>query len=171
MCSEIKLQEACAVPKLSFIIPYVGEIIMGIIIDIIFYIKRQSRMAQIELENISTEETSRTLHDLPGIDFPIKASLSANLLSIISVMISVPFLTKSEISTGHFTSYFFLLHILTYAISIPLLILLSFQYNEKCNARDRQYCNSREWDYELQTRENQQSMGVSHTSLIQSIST
>ena len=143
----MKLREECAVPKLSFIIPYVGEIIMGISIDIIFYIERQSRMAQIELDNISTEETSKTLHDLPGIDFPIKASLSANLLSIISVMISVPFLIKSEISTGHFTSYFFLLHILTYAISIPLLILLSFQYNEKCNARDRQYCNSREWDY------------------------
>ena len=143
----MKLQEECAVPKLSFVIPYVGEIIMGISIDIIFYIERQSRMAQIELENISTEETSRTLHDLPGIDFPIKASFSTNFLSIISVMISVPYLTKSEISTGHFTSYFFLLHILIYAISIPLLIMLSINYNEKCNARDRQYCNSKEWDY------------------------
>ena len=164
----MKLQEECAVPKLSFVIPYIGEIIMGISIDIIFYIERQSRMAQIELENISIEETSRTLHDLPGIDFPIKASFSTNFLSIISVMISVPFLTKSEISTGYFTSYFFLLHILIYAISIPLLIVLSINYNEKCNARDRQYCNSREWDY-FKTRENQQSMGVSHTSLIQSI--
>ena len=164
----MKLQEECAVPKLSFTIPYVGQIFVGIIIDIIFYIKRQSRMAQIELENISTEETSKTLHDLPGIDFPIKASFSTNFLSIISVMISVPFLTKSEISTGHFTSYFFLLHILLYAISIPLLIVLSINYNEKCNARDRQYCNSKDWDYykeqsELQTRENLQSMGVSHT--------
>ena len=158
------------VPTLSFTIPYVGQIFVGIIIDIIFYIKRQSRMAQIELENISTEETSKTLHDLPGIDFPIKASLTINLLSLISVMISVPFLMKSEISTGHFTSYVFLLHILMYAISIPLFIMLSITYNEKCNARDRQYLNSREWDY-FQTRENQQSMGVSHTSLIQSIST
>ena len=166
----MKLQEEWILPRLSFGVTYVGGTFMGIIIDIIFYIKRQSRMTQIILENNLTKETSRTLHDLPGIDFPIKASLSVNLLSLLDVIIDVPFLIELETlySSKYFTSYTFLLHILINAINIPLLILLSIDYNRKCNKRDRQYSNSKDWDYhkqqyELQTRENQQIMGVSYT--------
>ena len=165
----MKLQEDWTLPKLFFAVTYVGGTFMGIIIDIISYIRKKSQIAQIVLENYSTEETLRTLHDLPGIDFPIKASLSVNLSSLLDVIIDVPFLIELETlySSIYFTSYTFLLHILINAINIPLLILLSFNYNRKCNRRDRQYCNSKDWDYhkqqyELQTRENQQIMGVSH---------
>ena len=122
------------------------------------------------MENNLTEETSRTLHDLPGIDFPIKASLSVNLSSLLDVLIDVPFLIELETlySSIYFTSYTFLLHILINAINIPLLVSLSINYNRQCNRRDRQYCNSKEWDYhkqrsELQTREKQQITVVSHT--------
>ena len=166
----MKLQEDWTLPKLFFAVTYVGETFMGIIVDIISYIKKKSQIAQIVLENHSTEETQRTLHDLPGIDFPIKASLSVNLLSLVDVIIDVPFLIELELfySSKYYTSYTFLLQILIKAINIPLLVSLSINYNRQCNRRDRQYCNSKEWDYhkqqsELQTREKQQITMVSHT--------
>ena len=54
-------------------------------------------------------------------------------------------------------------------INMPLIVTLTMNYNRKCNRRDRQYCNSKAWDFykrqsSSQTRgENHEQNGVSHT--------
>ena len=110
-----------------------------------------------------------TIYDLPGCDFPIKATCSTVFVNTIVAILIVPLLVDSEISSAQYIFYGSIAVTFIKAINMPLIVTLTKNYNRKCNRRDRQYCNSKAWDFykrqsSSKTRvENQEQNGVSHT--------
>ena len=149
-------------------IPFFMAILMSVVIDSLSYFKRQFQMTQITLQSSSRNQNQNPLYDLPGCDFPIKASFSTVLLNTIIAILLVPLLTVPMITTVVYIFYGSVAATFIKMINMPLIVLLSTNYNRKSNARDRQFCNSRAWNFYSRqsavqtTRENQGHLWVSH---------
>ena len=110
-----------------------------------------------------------TIYDLPGCDFPIKATCSTVFVNAIVATLIVPLLVDSELSSAQYIFCGSVAVTFVKVFNIPLMVTLTMNYNRKCNRRDRQYCNSKAWDFykrqsSSQTRgENHEQNGVSHT--------
>ena len=102
-----------------------------------------------------------TIYDLPGCDFPIKASFSTLFVNAIVALLIVPVLVVSEVSSAQYIFYGTVAVTFVKVINMPLMVSLTMNYNRKCNRRDRQNCNARAGEY-YQRRANQDQLGVSH---------
>ena len=102
-----------------------------------------------------------TIYDLPGCDFPIKASFSTLFVNAIVALLIVPVLVVSEVSSAQYIFYGTVAVTFVKVINMPLMVSLTMNYNRKCNRRDRQKCNARAGEY-YQRRANQDQLGVSH---------
>ena len=123
-------------------IPTFATMIALVVVDITAYKKRQSIVTQSASRN-----DQMTLYDLPGLDFPIKASLSVVLLNFIFIVCDVLLRVEPRILNAQFFFNASVAITIIKMITMPIVIYLSSDYNRKCNSSDRQYCNLKAWDY------------------------